>query len=50
MISSTEARTGDEICPMCKRPKSKHTPEEIKACSKKMNEFNNTDTGGAGIN
>ncbi len=50
MISSTEARAGDEICPMCKRPKSKHTPEEIKACSKKMNEFNNTDTGGAGIN
>jgi hypothetical protein len=50
MMSSTDTRTGDEICPMCKRPKSKHTPEEIRACTKKMNEFKDTDTGGAGIN
>ena len=49
-MSSNETRTGDEICPMCKRPKSRHTPEEIKACTKKINEFNNTGGGGAGIN
>lgn len=25
----------EEICPMCKRPKSKHTNEELSVCSKK---------------
>ncbi|HET6517962.1 MAG TPA: hypothetical protein VFG25_07075 [Nitrosopumilaceae archaeon] len=39
----------EEICPMCKRPKSKHTSEELAACSKKMIEFNKKKTGGAGI-
>ena len=39
----------DEICPMCKRPKSKHSPEEMLACSKKMKEFQKEESGGAGI-
>ena len=39
----------DEICPMCNRPKSKHTSEEMLACSKKMVEFKKNPTGGAGI-
>ena len=39
----------DEICPMCRRPKSKHTSEEILECSKKMSEFKEKKEGGAGI-
>jgi len=38
----------DEICPMCKRPKSQHTPEELSTCSRKMREFKE-EKGGAGI-
>jgi len=41
--------SGDEICPMCKRPKSKHTSKEMLACSKKLIEFKRNPTGGAGI-
>ena len=29
----------DEICLMCRRPKSRHTHEEMLACSRKMKEF-----------
>ncbi len=39
----------DEICPMCKRPKSKHTDEEMLVCSHKMKEFQKEKRGGAGI-
>jgi len=39
----------DEICPMCRRPKSKHTEEEMLACSRKMKEFQKEKSGGAGI-
>ena len=49
MTEPPKSKEGDEICPMCKRPKSKHTPEEMLACSKKMMEFKKDDTGGAGI-
>ncbi len=31
--------TGDEICPMCGKPKSKHDSDEIKTCSKKLVEM-----------
>jgi hypothetical protein len=41
--------TGDEICSMCKRPKSKHTNEEMLACSRKLLEFRKNPIGGAGI-
>jgi hypothetical protein len=40
---------GEELCPMCKRPKSRHTPEEMLACSQKMKEFEEKKDGGAGI-
>jgi hypothetical protein len=37
------------ICPMCQRVKSKHSAEELHACSKKMEEFRKQPIGGAGI-
>lgn len=39
MSAPPESKEGDEICPMCKKPKSKHTNEEILECSKKLSEF-----------
>lgn len=41
----SKPKEGDEICPMCKRPKSKHTNEEMLACSRKMIEFEKNKTG-----
>ena len=38
MTDPPKAKGQDEICPICKREKSKHTPEEILACTRKMNE------------
>jgi len=49
MMTESTPPSGDEICPMCKRPKSKHTPEEMLACSRKLQEFKKDSTGGAGI-
>lgn len=48
-MSSPKPSTTDEICPMCRRPKSKHTQEELTACSRKMQEFKKQKDGGAGI-
>ncbi len=39
----------DEICPICNRPKRKHTAEETLTCSRKMKEFEELKKGGAGI-
>lgn len=36
MTSPPKPEGADEICPVCKKPKSKHTPEEILACTRKM--------------
>ena len=49
MTEPPKPTSGDEICIMCKRPKSKHTNEEMLECSKKLLEFKKTTTGGAGI-
>jgi len=50
MMSEPQKPTsGDEICLMCKQPKSKHTNKEMLACSKKLLEFKKNTTGGAGI-
>ncbi len=49
MIEPPQPEGSDEICSMCLRPKSKHTPEEMLACSKKLQEFKKDSTGGAGI-
>ena len=49
MSAPPKSKEGDEICPMCKKPKSKHTNEEILACSKKLSELYNKKEGGTGI-
>jgi len=49
MTESPKPESGDEICPLCKRPKSKHTHEEMLACTRKMKEFEKSKEGGAGI-
>lgn len=49
MTEPPESKEGDEICSMCKRPKSKHTNKEMLVCSRKIMEFEKKKTGGAGI-
>ena len=46
MTEPPKPKEGDEICPMCRRPKSKHSPEELLTCSRKMEEFKKNTTGG----
>jgi hypothetical protein len=38
-----------EICPMCRRPKRVHTQQELELCQRKMREFKESKTGGAGV-
>ncbi|MCA9828532.1 MAG: hypothetical protein KC444_09155 [Nitrosopumilus sp.] len=49
MAEPPKTTSGDEICPMCKRLKSKHTDREMLMCSRKLLEFEKNPTGGAGI-
>lgn len=49
MNAPSKQSSGDENCPMCRRPKDKHTNEELLACSRKLQEFSKNTTGGAGI-
>ncbi len=49
MTEPPKPKEEDEICPTCGRPKSKHSHEELLACSRKMEEFKKNTTGGAGI-
>jgi len=49
MMTKPKPSEDDETCPMCRRPKSKHTDEEVLACSRKMKEFQKEKNGGAGI-
>lgn len=49
MMSTPRLSNTDELCPMCRRPKGKHTQEELDACSRKMQEFKKEKNGGAGI-
>lgn len=49
MTEPPKPKDVEEICPMCKRPKSKHTPIELLACTRKMKEFREQSQGGAGI-
>ena len=34
-----ESVSGDEICPMCSKPKSQHNSKEIQKCSEKLVEM-----------
>ncbi len=49
MTEPSKPKEGDEICLICRRPKSKHTEEEMLVCSQKMEEFKRQKDGGAGI-
>ena len=49
MTETPKPKEEDEICPMCRRPKRKHSAEELLTCSRKMEEFKKSTTGGAGI-
>ncbi len=35
----SKSEGSEEICPICNKPKSRHTPDEIMNCSKKIREF-----------
>jgi len=50
MTEPPKPKEGDEICPMCRRPKSKHSPEELLTCSRKMEEFKKNTKGGLELN
>ncbi len=50
MTEPPKPKEGDELCPMCRRPNSKHSPEELLTCSRKMEEFNKNTTGGRELN
>jgi len=39
MTTKPKPSEDDEICLMCRRPKSRHTQEEMLACSRKMKEL-----------
>ncbi|WP_182130313.1 hypothetical protein [Nitrosopumilus sp. b3] len=49
MTDPPRSSSGEEICPMCKREKSKHTNKEMLACSRKLQDLDKNPTGGAGI-
>ena len=49
MTEPPKPKESDELCPMCRRSKSKHTEEEMLACTRKMDEFKKQKDGGAGI-
>ncbi len=38
MTESPKVGGPDEVCPICKKPKRGHTPEEMLECSRKMKE------------
>jgi hypothetical protein len=39
MTEPPKSEGSEEICPICKKPKSRHTPEKMLECSKKIREF-----------
>ncbi len=49
ITESPKPKQKEEICLMCHRLKSRHSPEELGVCSRKMEEFRRQPKGGAGI-
>ena len=41
MSEPPKSKDGDEICSVCNKEKSKHNPEEMLACSRKIQESSN---------
>ncbi len=45
MNEPPESKVSDDICPICNKPKSRHTPDEVLACSIKMRELEDSKEG-----
>ncbi len=45
MTEPPKSEGSTEICPICNKPKSKHSPEEVMACSKKMRDLEDSKEG-----
>jgi hypothetical protein len=45
MTEPPKSEGSEEICPVCNKPKSRHTPEEVLACSTKMRELEDSKEG-----
>lgn len=43
MTTPPKPTGGDEICPLCKKPKSEHTNKEMLDCSRKIRELETKD-------
>jgi muconolactone delta-isomerase len=43
MSKPPKPMSGDEICPICKKPKSEHKPGEMLVCSRKIFEQQSDD-------
>ena len=39
MTEPPKSKGSEEICPICNKPKIKHTPDQVLECSKKMRDF-----------
>ncbi len=48
-IEPSKPSNADEICPMCQRPKRVQIPQGLESCQRKMREFKESKTGGAGV-
>ncbi len=49
LAAQPRGKEANEICPMCQRPKRVHTQQELESCQRKMREFKESKTGGAGV-
>jgi len=45
MSESPSPKDGDEACPVCNKAKGKHMPEEMLACSRKIEESQKQESG-----
>ncbi len=49
MAEEPQRKDEDVNCPMYQRPKRTHTQQELEVCQRKMQEFKEKTTGGAGV-
>lgn len=45
MTEPPKSEGSDEICPICNKPKNRHSPDEVMICSKKMRDFQDAREG-----
>ena len=48
MTEPPKPEGSEEVCPICNKPKSRHTAEEVLECSKKMRELDDAKKGESG--